>query len=77
MIIHYYKKLGVYLKFDESTMIYEAIRVDGNYVSYLKNVISESMKDTVINGFTQRNDQPSSEEEFNIIKQQALLYLNN
>lgn len=76
-MIHYYKKLGVYLKFDESTMIYEAIKVDGNYVSYIKNQIHNSAKQTILDGFVQRKDIPSTEQEFNNIKQQALSYLNN
>ena len=73
---HYYKNFGVYLKFDEETKIYEAIKLDGGFVSYLKNTISDSMTSTVISGFSKRNDTPSSEEEFNQIKQNALTIIN-
>lgn len=73
----YYKNLAVYLKFDDETMLYEAIRNDGDFVSYLKNIITDDYKDIVIRGFSERQGEPSTEEEFNSAKEQVLLKLNN
>lgn len=75
-MIHYYKNFGVYLKFDEQTSTYEAIKLDGTYVSYLKNIIAEDKKNIIISGFTERKDIPCTEEEFNNIKQQVLTIIN-
>lgn len=76
-MIHYYKNCEVYLKFDEQTLIYEAIKVDGNYVSYLKNIITDEYKNILISGFSKRGDFPSTEDEFNTVKEKVLLKLNN
>lgn len=76
-MIHYYKKNTNHLKFDESTMIYEAIKIEGDFVSYLKNTITDDYKDIVIRGFSERNDELSTESQFNTIKQIALSLINN
>jgi hypothetical protein len=73
----YYKNLALYLKFDDTTMVYEAIRYEGDYVSYLKNIITDDYKDVVIRGFSERQGEPSTEEEFNSVKEQVLLKLNS
>lgn len=73
----YYKNLSVYIKFDDETMLYEAIKYEGDYVSYLKNIITDDFKDIVIRGFSERQGEPSTEQEFNLVKEKALLKLNN
>lgn len=75
-MIHIYKKNYTMIRFDDESMEYEAIKIQGDFTSYLKNKIPASDKELVIRGFMERKDMLSNEQEFNIIKNKALEELN-
>lgn len=75
-MIHIYKKNYTTIRFDDESMEYEAIKIQSEFTSYLKNKIPASDKDLVIRGFMERKDVLSNEQEFNIIKNKALEQLN-
>ena len=75
-MIHIYKKNTTIIRFDDESMEYEAIKIFGNFTSYLKNIIPLKDKELVISGFSEREDTLSSEEEFASMKTDALQKLN-
>lgn len=75
-MIHIYKKNTTIIRFDDESMNYEAIKIIGDFTSYLKNIIPLKDKDLVISGFQERGDVLSNEEEFLSIKTIALENIN-
>lgn len=75
-MIHIYKKNTTIIRFNDESMEYEAIKIFGDFTSYLKNIIPLNDKELVISGFSERGDALSNEEEFTSMKTNALQKLN-